>query len=64
MFPDEEGLAAAGVDAADGAALEALLLREVSAHNAARPDYHHEDHIGHVQVRMCCRAQGIELSGF
>lgn len=59
VFPDEEHLAATGADAGvdAGAApsssskgLESLLLREVCALNKARPDYHPEDHIGHIQV--------------
>lgn len=59
VFPDEEHLAATGADAdaapssnssSSSKGLESLLLREVCALNKARPDYHPEDHIGHIQV--------------
>jgi long-chain acyl-CoA synthetase len=59
VFPDEEAVAASGVDAdvagptsssSSSKALEVLLLREVTRLNKARPEYHTEDHIGHIQV--------------
>lgn len=55
VFPDEEYLAATGADADAGGGtgskgLEQLLFKEVCTLNAARPDYHPEDHIGHIQV--------------
>jgi long-chain acyl-CoA synthetase len=64
VFPDEEHLAATGADAdtptgtptttsssSSSKGLEPLLFAEVSRLNKARPDYHPEDHIGHIQVR-------------
>ena len=57
VFPDEEYLAATGAGDEDtGAsssstsALQQVLFREVTSLNAARPDYHPEDHIAHIQV--------------
>jgi long-chain acyl-CoA synthetase len=59
VFPDEEVVAATGVDAdvagvtsssSSSKALEGLLFQEVTWLNKARPEYHPEDHIGHIQV--------------
>jgi len=56
VFPDEEYLATtgAGADADAGGSgskgLQQLLFKEVCTLNAARQDYHPEDHIGHIQV--------------
>lgn len=64
VFPDEEYLAATGgveeqeeggqasssSNNAGTHALEQLLLQEVNSINAARQDYHPEDHIAHIQV--------------
>jgi long-chain acyl-CoA synthetase len=59
VFPDEEALAAGGLggglgsDQGDDVALARLLAGEVAKCNAARADYHPEDHIGHIQVCVC-----------
>lgn len=70
VFPDEEHLAATGADADAQAAgttttssssskgLGSLLFAEVSRLNKARPDYHPEDHIGHIQVSAGHRGEG------
>jgi hypothetical protein len=68
VFPDEEYLAATGADAdaptgtttssSSSKGLELLLFAEVSRLNKARPDYHPEDHIGHIQVRPGDRGRG------
>jgi hypothetical protein len=62
VFPDEEALAASsstsssggagGSGLGDDAVLQRVLAAEVAKWNAARPDYHPEDHIGHIQVRL------------
>jgi long-chain acyl-CoA synthetase len=63
VFPDEEALAAGsssssssavpgGSGLGDAAALQRVLAAEVAHWNAARPDYHPEDHIGHIQVGL------------
>jgi long-chain acyl-CoA synthetase len=52
LFPDEEGIAALPGDVAESdEGLAKLLEREVAKLNAGRPDYHPEDHIGHIQVK-------------
>jgi long-chain acyl-CoA synthetase len=54
VFPDEEALAASSSSSSglgdDDAALQRVLAAEVAKWNAARPDYHPEDKVGHIQV--------------
>lgn len=63
VFPDEEYLASTGADnevhtsssshnssSSGGGQLETFLFKEVTKFNRLRPDFHSEDHIGHIQV--------------
>lgn len=51
VFPDEEALADVANSVTDASQLETRLASEVAALNAARTDYHAEDHIAHIAVR-------------
>jgi long-subunit acyl-CoA synthetase (AMP-forming) len=77
IFPDEEALAASSSSSSssaagsvglgdDDAALQRVLAAEVAKWNAARPDYHPEDKVGHIQVgrddRICLSWLGAEQS--
>jgi hypothetical protein len=52
VFPDQEAVAAAGLDEAPASALQAALATVVAELNGARPDYVPHEHVAALQVRL------------
>ena len=56
---DSSSSGGGGSSSSSSQGLEALLFKEVTKFNRSRPDFHSEDHIGHIQVMYICFLRSI-----